>query len=108
FWLNQSSLPPAPTPPQTPSEYPVLLPGQERKRQTRLGLWDRFQTADGWLPSLARFLVATTVIVSVLWAGTAVGNPNLDSSQKSALTLNRANHWTLDTDKGHSHHHSVI
>ncbi|MGK7890729.1 MAG: M48 family metallopeptidase [Leptolyngbyaceae cyanobacterium] len=76
-WRNDKPLPPAPSPSQTPTQYPVLLPGQERKRQTRLGLWDRFQTADGWFPGIMRFLVASAVILSVLWAGTAVGSSSV-------------------------------
>ncbi|NEQ97331.1 MAG: M48 family metalloprotease, partial [Cyanothece sp. SIO2G6] len=76
-WRTDQSLPPAPTPSQTPTQYPVLLPGQERKRQTRLGLWDRFQTADGWLPAIMRSLVAGAVILSVLWAGTTVGSSSV-------------------------------
>jgi Zn-dependent protease with chaperone function len=50
-----------------PARYSVLLPGQERKRQTRLGWWDRFQTADGFIPEILRLLVAIGVIVPALW-----------------------------------------
>ena len=64
----------APAPSKTPDSYPILMPGQERKRQNRLGWWDRFQTADGFLPEMLRLLVAVAIIVSVLWAGATVGN----------------------------------
>ena len=55
-----------PTPSRTPFDYAILLPGQERKRQQKLGLWDRFQTADGIFPALSRLLVAGLVVGSVL------------------------------------------
>lgn len=52
---------------QVPQGYVVLLPGEERKLQTKLGLWDRFQTADGILGALSRFVVAGGIIGTVLW-----------------------------------------
>lgn len=71
---QSKQLDPAPTPSRTPATYAVLLLGQERKRQTRLGWWDRFQTADGFFPEMLRFLVAGGTIASVLWAGATMGN----------------------------------
>ncbi len=53
----------------TPADYPVLLPNTERKLQRRLGLWDRFQTATGFFPALARFGVAVTIVGGLLGAG---------------------------------------
>jgi len=63
---QQSSPAPAPNPSQVPDQYQTLLPGQERKRQQKLGWWDRFQTADGWLPASARLLVAGGIVGAVL------------------------------------------
>ncbi len=60
---------PAPSPGGIPAQYPVLLPNTERKLQRRLGLWDRFQTATGFFPALARFGVATTIVGGLLGAG---------------------------------------
>ena len=60
---------PAPSPAGIPAHYPVLLPNTERKLQRRLGLWDRFQTATGFFPALARFGVATTIVGGLLFAG---------------------------------------
>ncbi len=57
-----------------PAQYPVLLPGQERKRQTRLGLWDRFQTADGLVPAFARLLVAGAIVGAVLGFGSVAAS----------------------------------
>ncbi|AZZ93647.1 heat-shock protein HtpX [Hahella sp. KA22] len=59
----------APKPSRAPAKYSVLLPGSERKRQKRLGLWDRFQTADGVAPALARFIIALAIVGAALGAG---------------------------------------
>lgn len=59
----------SPSPGGIPADYPVLLPNTERKLQRRLGLWDRFQTATGFFPALARFGVATTIVGGLLGAG---------------------------------------
>jgi Zn-dependent protease with chaperone function len=64
---------PAPAASQLPVGYPVLLPGQERKRQTRLGWWDRFKLADGVVAASARLLVAGAIVGSVLGFGNVVG-----------------------------------
>ncbi|MFO1318678.1 MAG: M48 family metallopeptidase [Burkholderiales bacterium] len=66
---DRSEMTTAPSPTRVPEDYPVLLPGTERKRQRRLGLWDRFQTADGTLAAAARLLVAVVIVAAVLWAG---------------------------------------
>jgi hypothetical protein len=57
--------------------YPALVPGSERPRQLTLGWWDRFQTADGWLASTARFVVAAAIIGCVVWAGRSTGSGTL-------------------------------
>ena len=43
--------------------------GENRPRQERLGWWDRFQVADGWVASSARALVAATVVGAVIFVG---------------------------------------
>ena len=63
----------APVPSRVPAKYPTLLEGQERKRQERLGPWDRFQTADGLMPGLARLLVAGAMVGAVLGFGSLAG-----------------------------------
>src|SRR5262245_2901761 len=81
---------PAPTAPaaaRAPSEYPRLLFGENRPRQEKLGWWDRFQVADGWLAASARTLVAGSVVgaVIVLGAGLAFrGSVNTAAFQPSA------------------------
>ncbi|KRC02623.1 M48 family metalloprotease [Duganella sp. Root198D2] len=63
----------APQPCQVPISYGVLLAGGERKLQTSLDWWSRFQRADGWFAGGARLAVAGGVVVSVLGMGMALG-----------------------------------
>jgi len=68
---------PAPEPSTLPAAYPLLLPGQERQRQTRLGAWGRFQTADGFVAGGARLAVAGGIVAAVLGFGFTVGTGSL-------------------------------
>ncbi|MGO1070276.1 M48 family metallopeptidase [Lysobacter sp. CA199] len=61
------------SPATAPQEYALLKPGCARKRQTKLGWWDRFQTADGLMPSLSRVAVAGGIVGTVLFVGTSIG-----------------------------------
>lgn len=61
-------------PSKLPPAYDVLLPGKERKRQTRLHWWARVQTADGIGPGLVRLAVAGGIVGAVLGLGGSVGN----------------------------------
>ncbi len=63
----------APDATRVPDKYPVLVPGSERPRKTKLDLWDRFHVADGLVPTLARLTVACGIIAAVLSVGTTVG-----------------------------------
>jgi Zn-dependent protease with chaperone function len=63
----------APKPSQVYSGYATLLPGNERKLQKKLGLWDRFQTADGFFPSLLRTVVSGGVVGTALYFSATVG-----------------------------------
>ena len=65
---------PAPAPSAAPREYTVLLPGAERKRQTQLDWWARFQRADGWLAGGARVLAAGGIVAAVLGASSFSGS----------------------------------
>ncbi len=66
---------PADAPPASvlPKQYQTLLPGKERPRQKRLDWWDRFQTADGTLPTIARSTVALGIVGGVVVFGANVG-----------------------------------
>lgn len=66
-------LPQVPAGSKVPLGYATLRPGAERKRQTQLDWWGRFQTADGWLPAGARIAVAGGIVATVLSLGGAVG-----------------------------------
>jgi Zn-dependent protease with chaperone function len=63
----------APHATKVPEKYPVLVPGSERPRKTKLDLWDRFHVADGLGATLARLTVACGIIAAVLSVGTTVG-----------------------------------
>jgi Zn-dependent protease with chaperone function len=63
----------APQPTRVPLPYATLLPGNERKRQKRLGWWDRFMVADGLIPAFARLLVAGVIVGAVLGFGGTTG-----------------------------------
>ncbi len=56
-----------------PREYITQLPGAGRKLQKTLGWWDRFQTADGWLPGAARVVAACGIVGAVFAVGSSVG-----------------------------------
>ncbi len=68
---------PAPAPSVSPRSYATLLNGQERKRQTHLNWWARFQNADGPFALFARLLVAGGVVVGVLGFGMQVGSTTI-------------------------------
>jgi len=63
----------APPPSSVPREYRTLLPGAERPRQKRLDWWDRFQTADGVVPAIARSSVALGIVGGVIALGANFG-----------------------------------
>lgn len=69
-----SAAPAASAPSRVPADYPTLVPGAERKLQTRLGWWARFQTADGLVPEIARLVVAGAIVGAVLGLGGSVGD----------------------------------
>lgn len=74
--LLQAAPAPAPTsdtPAAAPADYPVRLPGEERQRNLKQNLWQRFLAADGLVPSVARVAVAASIVAGVLWAGGTVG-----------------------------------
>ena len=65
-------------------DYELLLEGSERPRQRKLGWWDRFQTADGLVPDLARSIVALFIVGSVIWAGTSLDFKPFDPAPMGA------------------------
>lgn len=65
--------PPPPEPaPRAPERYRAFLPGHGRPIQNKLGWWDRFATADGFLPGAARLVVAGSIVAASLWVSSSV------------------------------------
>ena len=75
----RENLKPADAPPASavPKQYTTLLPGKERPRQKRLDWWDRFQTADGIVATIARSVVALGIVGSVIAIGAHVGSSSM-------------------------------
>lgn len=103
-------------PAAAPREYALLKPGSARKRQTKLGWWDRFQTADGLVASLSRVAVAGGIVGAVLFVGTSIGMAKLTVINGLAqimrvdidgrtIELAPLEHRTIDLpDDGGTHH----
>ena len=67
-----AELPEAPQVASAPRQYSTLVLGQERERQKKLGWWDRFQLADGFVPGAARLAVASGLLLpAMLFTGSA-------------------------------------
>jgi Zn-dependent protease with chaperone function len=109
-FLDQTDPGVSPEPPEVPKRYPTLARGQERSRQKRLGWWDRFQTADGFFPSAARFVVAATILGGELAFGGTIGHPTLTllnglglpvvvDVQGRKVALDPGDHRTLSLEK---------
>jgi Zn-dependent protease with chaperone function len=69
----ESAIAEAPSPPCAPERYPVLVRGNERKLETKLSWWARFQNSIGIGPTIARLAVALGIIGTVLGFGGSVG-----------------------------------
>lgn len=67
----------APDASKAPEKYTLLLPGEERERQTKLDVWSRFQTADGVFATVARLAVAGGIVAGVLLLGGSTGKSTL-------------------------------
>nr|WP_086940375.1 M48 family metallopeptidase [Thaumasiovibrio occultus] len=52
-----------------PAQYPLLLPGSEHVLQGKLDLWNRFQLAQGVMPSTARLLIAGGIVGGTIYMG---------------------------------------
>ena len=59
----------APLASQCSEGYPVLLPGDENVLQRKLDLWNRFQLAHGFLPTLARLVVSLGIVGGTIYSG---------------------------------------
>ena len=63
------------------------MPGKERPRQKRLDWWDRFQTADGVVPAIARSSVALGIVGGVVVLGANFGTSSVTVFNSLALPL---------------------
>jgi len=61
----------APAPGKYPSGYPILLDGDEYVLQKKLDLWNRFQLAQGGVPTLLRTLVSIGIVGGTIFIGLA-------------------------------------
>ncbi|HVK84298.1 MAG TPA: M48 family metallopeptidase [Kofleriaceae bacterium] len=61
-----TTLPEVTESPRVPARYATLPEGSERVLQTRLGWWDRFQTADGLILGALRLVVAGAIVGAVV------------------------------------------
>lgn len=85
--LEGNPMPPAPElVPAVGAEYRPFLPANKRTRQTRLGWWDRFMVADGWVPSTMRLAVAGAIVGFVLWTGSRLDRGPLAASANPVLS----------------------
>ena len=87
-WAREGVQPEAaPAPSKVPAKAPVLIAGKERKRETQLDWWSRFQSADGKLASTARFVVAGSIVAAVLGLGGTVGGADVTVYNGLARTV---------------------
>lgn len=66
---------PSPAPSKRPTTYRAFLSSDERKLQTKLNLWDSFQTASGLFPSIARLGAAAAIILGAIYITLPPGSP---------------------------------
>ncbi|MGH8106191.1 MAG: Zn-dependent protease with chaperone function, partial [Arenimonas sp.] len=74
---NNVAVDEAPAASKLPAVYPVLTPGTERVLSAKLSWWDRFQMAEGFFPTVARFAAAGSILGAVLLMGGSVGETKL-------------------------------
>ena len=55
-----------------PDQYHILLPGDENELQRKLDLWNRFQLAHGFMPTLARLTVSLGIVGGTIYSGLAL------------------------------------
>lgn len=68
-YLNNKNLQAVPVIEGIPEEYSTLVPGSERKIQRKLGIWDRFATGDGLVPSIAKFGISGGILFAAIYLG---------------------------------------
>lgn len=77
----------APLPSSIDTSYPLLLVGDERPIQNKLGPWDRFITADGSLAAAARSMVTLLIIGATVGFGASIGSSKITIYNGLARTV---------------------
>lgn len=80
-------LEPAPPPSVVPTDYDLLLVGQEREPDEKLDWWARFLTADGKLAAVGRLTVAGAIVAGVLSMGGSLGKQTITVYNGLARTV---------------------
>ncbi|PQO41879.1 M48 family metallopeptidase [Blastopirellula marina] len=96
----------APDSATSPKQYGTCSRGTERERQKKLDWWSQFVLADGTGPSILRFTVAASLVLTVIALGVFVGTAQvtvynglntsvLVSMNGDEITLNPQQHWDV-------------
>lgn len=67
--INETTPGVAPAAGLCPKEYPLLIPGNENVLQRKLDLWNRFQLAHGFFPTLSRLLISLGIVGGTIYGG---------------------------------------
>ena len=88
----------APAAPGVDYDYSTLIEGSERERQKKLNLWERFYTADGFVPATCRLAVAASIVAGVIFLGQTTGTSEITIYNGLANTVKvdiSGNEYTL-------------
>lgn len=77
FFKHSKEAAQAPLAPRINYQYDAFTVGSERKRQTKLNLWERFYLTQGIFPSTLRLAVALAIIGGVIWLGQHTGESKI-------------------------------
>jgi Zn-dependent protease with chaperone function len=69
YFADGIALESAPSTGNCPVDYPVLLPGNEHVLPRKLDLWNRFQLAHGFMPTMLRLLVSLGIVGGTIYSG---------------------------------------
>ncbi|RCS53913.1 Zn-dependent protease with chaperone function [Bremerella cremea] len=77
IYLGKQETEVAPDSATAPPQYETLVRGTQRERQTKLDWWSQFMLASGTGPSILRFMVAASLVVTVIALGIFVGTADV-------------------------------
>ncbi len=80
----------APAPTYVDVQYEVMMPGDERKTNMKLNLWDKFIAADGMVASLTKFAVAASIVGGTVYMAGTTGQQQLSiyNGLSAPMTVN--------------------